>query len=320
MDIVNPSEGTIDAVAQSILNKSAPGESLDKNERPEPEEDNLESVDDSEDTEAVEDEAEVAEDDTEDTEDDSKPQMVTVKIDGKSVEVPLEEALAGYQKDQDYRKKTAELAKQREEVEAVKAKVADLPTVRENYLSELKILSELTQAPLFSEDKLQEILRTHGAEPYLQAKAAQEKHQQKQETLRQTVQNIETQITEEQKEQLVKRESEERELLLTALPELKEPANQKVLGSYILGLGFSEDDVKNTLDHRLFAAMEKARRYDELISKGKAKPVANVPKVTKGNASRKGSDEIKSGRIQELSKQAKRSGSVDDLAQLLMAK
>lgn len=323
-DNVNPEGGTVEDVARILLEKSepkAPEESEEEAAEELPEEDNSEPVDDDEDTEASEEEGDEPEEDDEEAEDDSEqPKMVTVKIDGKSVEVPLEEALAGYMKDQDYRKKTTEVAELRKQVEAEQAKVADAATVRDNYLKELTILQELTSAPLFTEEKLAEILQTQGAEKYLQAKAAQDRHQQQQQTLRQAIGKVQTEQTEEQKAELAKREVAEREMLLTALPELKDDANQKALGSYILSLGYTEDDVKSTLDHRLFVTMEKARRYDELIAKGKQKPVAKVPKVTKGDAPRQSGSELKGQKLKELSLKAKRSGSVDDLAQLLMAK
>lgn len=46
-------------------------------------------------------------------------QPVTVKVGGEEVEVTLDEALKGYQRDADYRRKTQELAEQRREVQQV---------------------------------------------------------------------------------------------------------------------------------------------------------------------------------------------------------
>ena len=58
-------------------------------------------------------EGEAAADD-EDTGDESpEVQLVTVKIDGKTEQIPLEEAIKGYQRQADYSRKTAALAEER---------------------------------------------------------------------------------------------------------------------------------------------------------------------------------------------------------------
>lgn len=49
--------------------------------------------------------------------DETEVQMVTVKIDGQDVEVPLDEALAGYQRQSDYTRKTQELAEQKRQAQ-----------------------------------------------------------------------------------------------------------------------------------------------------------------------------------------------------------
>ena len=46
---------------------------------------------------------------------------VVIKIDGEMVEVPLSEALAGYQRQSDYTRKTQELSKQKQDVQTASA-------------------------------------------------------------------------------------------------------------------------------------------------------------------------------------------------------
>ena len=55
--------------------------------------------------------------------DSEEPTYYAVKVDGEDMEVTLEEALAGYQRDSDYRKKTMTVAEQRKEVEAKAAAI-----------------------------------------------------------------------------------------------------------------------------------------------------------------------------------------------------
>lgn len=53
------------------------------------------------------------------------PSKYTVKVNGEELEVNLDELRSGYQRDQDYRKKTMDLAEQRKTVEAENAAVAE---------------------------------------------------------------------------------------------------------------------------------------------------------------------------------------------------
>jgi hypothetical protein len=85
--------------------------------------DNTEGVAaDAEAPETAADEADGAEEEATETEDDAEtakteqPQMVTVKVDGKTETVTLEEALKGYSRLQDYHRKTADLATERRQV------------------------------------------------------------------------------------------------------------------------------------------------------------------------------------------------------------
>ena len=64
-------------------------------------------------------EAEAAADDEEaDEASDTMDQLVTVKIDGKEEQIPLKEAIAGYQRQADYSRKTAHVAEMRKQIEA----------------------------------------------------------------------------------------------------------------------------------------------------------------------------------------------------------
>jgi len=97
---------------------------------PEPE---TESTGEAEETEALESQPEEAyeleaeqdgiDEDDEDDNDSEEPTYYAVKVDGEDLEVTLEEALAGYQRDSDYRKKTMSVAESRKEVEAKAASI-----------------------------------------------------------------------------------------------------------------------------------------------------------------------------------------------------
>lgn len=321
MIIDNPEEGSIEAHVQAYLNKGTPAEPED-NRNPEGSEDTPEDEDVQDDVEAVDDEGQPEIDDTEDTEEEIETEepLHTIKINGKEVQVTLEELKAGHMKDRDYREKTAEVAEARKAVEAEKAKIADLSKVREEYLTESKTLQEIIGSFIVPQEKLDELLKSRDTEGYLRAKAHNEKIQQQVTALRTKTDNIQSQISGEQLEEIQNRKNTEREALLTALPELKDDNSQRSLAEYILNIGFSQDDISNTLDHRLFVLAEKARRYDKMIMDGKQKPVHKAPKVLKGNTARKSASEMQDQKLSELKAKAKRTGSIEDHAALYMAK
>ncbi len=320
MEIDNPEEGSIEAHVQALLNKGTPEQSKETEVQEAPqdtlEDDVEEDVTEAEGTEETEVEAE----ETEDQEDNTEPQKFTVKVDGKDVQVSLEEALAGYMKDQDYRNKTAKVAEERKLVETEKQSIADLKAVRENYLKESKTLQGIIETFIVPDDKLIEILKTKGSDAYNLAKLSNERIQQQITAIRGEGERVQNELTESQKKEIEYRQNTERNLLISAIPELKDDGSQRVLGKYILDLGYSQEEIEGVLDHRLFVVMEKARRWDDLQSKGKQKPVNKVPKVTKGGADRKTGQQIQTEKLRELQKKAKQTGSKNDHVALLLAK
>lgn len=77
---------------------------------------------------------EIVQDDT--GEEVEAPQSYTVKVNGEEMEVNLDELRSGYQRDQDYRKKTMDLAEQRKTVEAENAAVAERVAKLESLIGE----------------------------------------------------------------------------------------------------------------------------------------------------------------------------------------
>src|SRR5690606_29798652 len=92
-------------------------ERVDEDPEEGPESDDIDAeVDDTDD----EGDSEEFEDDT-DEGDDPDVQTFTVKVDGEEIEVTLEEALAGYQRQADYTRKTQALSQERERYAAFDA-------------------------------------------------------------------------------------------------------------------------------------------------------------------------------------------------------
>ena len=112
-ETVNPEQGTepveqdgsIDSAAQAILQADEKQDEDYESPRPNEPEQKDDGVD-----AGVEDEVE--------EEDQTDTPLYTVKVDGKEVDVTLDELQSGYLKDSDYRKKTGEIAEQRRAMES----------------------------------------------------------------------------------------------------------------------------------------------------------------------------------------------------------
>jgi len=254
--------------------------------------------------------------DSDETEEDEQPQVFTVKVDGKEVEVTLDELQKGYSRTQDYTRKTQQVAEARKEVEA---EVAAIRAEREQYAQLLGALQQQLESAgeqpvdwdrLYAEDPIEWVRQRELARDKQERKAAIQSEQQRLSQL--TVQ----QQTEEMKAKL----AQEQELLIASVPEWKDPqkakAEKALLVEFGRKIGFSEDELKNVYDHRAVIALRKAALYDQMVSKRKdIKPVVNNgPRPVKPSAAGRVSSTTESTRAkQRLAK----TGRVDDAARAI---
>lgn len=118
---------------------------------------------------------------------------------------------------------------------------------------------------------------------------------------------------------------QEYNFLLEKLPDWRDQekaaTGKAKLVEYLTSQGFTNDDVLGASDHRLIVMAEKARLYDETISRvdaGKRK-VEKVPKVMKPGAP-KSPDQVNKERVSNARIKLRQSGSIDDAVALLRAK
>jgi hypothetical protein len=254
--------------------------------------------------------------DSDETEEDEQPQVFTVKVDGKEVEVTLDELQKGYSRTQDYTRKTQQIAEARK---AVEAETAAIRAEREQYAQLLGALQQQLETAgeqpidwdrLYAEDPIEWVRQRELARDKQERKAAIQSEQQRLSQL--TVQ----QQTEEMKAKL----AQEQELLISAVPEWKDPqkakAEKALLVEFGRKIGFSEDELKNVYDHRAVIALRKAALYDQMVSKRKdIKPVVNNgPRPVKPSAAGRVSSTTEGTRAkQRLAK----TGRVDDAAKAI---
>ena len=208
-------------------------------------------------------------------EEEEQPQVYTVKVDGKEVEVTLDELQKGYSRTQDYTRKTQQIAETRK---AVEAEAAAIRAEREQYsqlLGALKQQLESAEAPvdldrLMHEDPIEWVKQRELLRDKQERLAAIQSEQQRlsQLSAQQRAKEMEAHLATQQ------------EALLQAIPEWKDSkkakAEKALLVEFGRNVGFSDEELKNVFDHRAVVALRKAALYDQMMSKrGQIKPVVN---------------------------------------------
>ena len=148
-----PVEEVVEAVEESV-------EDIEEViEEPEMELDATEEVEETEEEYLEEDQDESQEDQVE-LLDDEQPQLYTIKQNGVEVEVTLEELQNGYSRQQDYTRKTQELANQRKEIESQQAELRQKDDIYKDLLPKLEanLKAELGEEPdwkaIYDEDPI----------------------------------------------------------------------------------------------------------------------------------------------------------------------
>ncbi|CAB4147424.1 hypothetical protein UFOVP515_26 [uncultured Caudovirales phage] len=249
----------------------------------------------------------------EETEEEEKPaEVYTVKVDGKEVEVTLDELQKGYSRTQDYTRKTQQIAETRKQVEA---EASAIRAEREQYA---QLLGALKQQ-LESADTPIDLERLRYEDP-IEWVTQRELLRDKQDKLAaiQSEQQRLSQLTAQQRAQEMQAHlASQQEALIQAVPEWKDSkkaqAEKALLVEFGKKIGFSDEELKNVYDHRAVIALRKAALYDQMMSKrGQIKPVVNNgPRPAKPSAAGRVSTTTESTRAkQRLAK----SGRVNDAA------
>jgi hypothetical protein len=249
----------------------------------------------------------------EDTQDDTEPKVFTVKVDGKEVEVTLEELQKGYSRTQDYTRKTQQIAEMRK---ATEAELQAIRAERQQYAQLLGALSEQVKTAaepqvdwdrLYQEDPIE----------YVRQREVMRENREKAAAIQAEQARLAQISQQEQMQQLQVLKAKESEKLVEALPGWKDPAKAKaekaMLVEFGQKMGFSPQELGNIYDHRVVLALRKAALYDQMQAKRQGiKPVTNNgPKPAKPGAA---------GRVSQMSDSVRanqrlaKTGRVDDAA------
>lgn len=249
----------------------------------------------------------------EDTQDETKPEVFTVKVDGKEVEVTLDELQKGYSRTQDYTRKTQQLAEARK---AAETELQAIRAEREQYAQLLGALSE--QVKTAAEPKI-DWDRLYKEDPieYVRQREVMRENREKAAAIQAEQQRLAEIAQQEQMQQFQAVKAKESEALLEALPAWKDPAKAKaekaMLVEFGQKMGFTPQELGNIFDHRVVLALRKAALYDQMQAKRQGiKPVTNNgPRPAKPGAA---------GRVSQMSESARanqrlaKTGRVQDAA------
>jgi hypothetical protein len=306
--------------ASAISQMLAPEEGQAQVEETQPVEESEEETEtaaSAEDESGVEDapEEEPAEEQSEDEEEpkeEEQPQTFTVKVDGKDVSVTLEELQKGYSRTQDYTRKTQQIAEVRKQVEA------ETQAVRAERAQYAQLLGAL-QAQLQATEPQVDLDRLYNEDPieWVRQKEILRERQEKAYAIQAEQQRLAQLSQQEQQQAMEQQLIAQKDALLAALPEWKDPNKAKAEKALVVetakSVGFSEDDLKQVYDHRLVLLLRKAGLYDQMMSKRQGiKPVvSNGPRPAKPGAAGRVSTTTESTRAkQRLAK----TGRIDDAA------
>ena len=287
----------------------------------ETEEDVEEDEDDVEESEESEDEESEDEEDTEDTEQaGTQAQSFTVKVDGKTEVVTLDELKQGYSGQKYVQKGMQEAAEAKKEAEAVySALLQERQNIAQLYQQAQQ--GTLAQPPV---EPARELFETDPI-GYMDAKLKYDEQLQAYSAQMQQMEQVAQQQT--QAEQAAQQAYLQQEMmnLQKIIPEFADQnkatqIKDKLITSGTEIYGYEADEIAQVMDHRAIRVLHDAIKYQELMSGKeaaveKAKPANRKKRPVKAGA-KKGNN--KSQVQKKLRQKLTKSGSVDDALALIL--
>ena len=307
-------ETQVDAV-ETFTNMLEAEESNDKPEVSNEQEDEEAVEETAEETEPEEVEEESEEDEPDDTDEDEveveERKTYRVKAGGEEKDVTLEELVSGYQKGDDYTKKSQTLAEARKKVEAHAHEVQQAMQVKEEYAQRLAQVEQFLMSD--NEQVNLEELKENDPIQYAIKVAEQTETNKKINILRQErakVQQEQQAYHAQQQQAVVQNEAK---MLSEKVKEFSDPKKAEQIKndirSFGKSVGFSDQELSQVYDHRHVLILQKAMEYDKLQQSkaGVNKKLSNAPRMAK-----KGKKVINADSYTKQKKRLKSSGKLTD--------
>ena len=329
-----PLQGGIDEAAEALLSLMEPEEDKPEEEEAAPteeeestEETQDESLEEEDDAEESEEESEEDEEESEESDEDESDEepLFTVTANGEEIDVTYDELVKGYSRQADYTKKTQELADHRNGYNTAKQEYETaLPRLHELQQEYTTALANVIENSLSGMERFNidwKALKEEDREEYLMKSVEFNQEKTRIDNLKQQHQSEQVKLGNQLTAQRKQYRQEEMNKLASIVPELRDPEQGKNIMSHIQeyssSKGFSEKELFDTDDHRLWLVLIDAMLYDTLSKTDvKSKKVKNKPKVVRSG---KGTSKKQEGSKQRAAKMKRlqQSGRVVDAALLM---
>ena len=233
---------------------------------------------DVEDDEEFDEEDELDEEQTDVEEEALQPQTFTVKVDGQEVEVTQDELINGYSRQQDYTRKTQELAQQRKTIEQQQAELAQRDAIYSQLLPkmEAQLKGELANEPdwnaLYEDDPV----------GYVREKQLWDEKKEKLSAVSAEQQRLQQEAFAKQQEQIAKAVEYGNQRLLEIIPEWQNPevaAKEKAaISEYAMReLEYTPEEIQQVYDYRALLGLRNAWLNSRTVEATKKKPTQKAP-------------------------------------------
>jgi hypothetical protein len=290
-----------------------------KEEVEQPEEDLIESDE--------QEEAEEAAEESEDEESEDQEETFEILYKGDTLNITQTEAKDLAQKGYDYSQKMSKMSddiKAQAEKQAkviTDEKTADLEKQRLSLIETTELLEQFIGKPTNTAEQLKAMLDEGDTEGYLRAQEQEKQRQTLIDGAKAERDRVKQQQQQEAQARFEAYSKQQAEILVTKVPELKDKKNLEVLVDYARSVGYTDEELKSAADARALEVLEKARKWDQMISKGvKPKPKSKSPKVTKKAGSNVPKSAQHSKTIQDRQATLSKTGSMRDFGKLYSAK
>lgn len=239
---------------------------------------------------------------------------------GESQTVTLQELQTGYQKGVDYTNKTEALAAEKRQFEAAtqQANAAFEQQAREgaallNHL-EQQIVGEMNSAEM---ERLQITDKTEWVAKRMEYQQRLDSFQQLRQGAANAYNQHTQQVTEQQQQAHIQYVAEQREALVSAIPDWNESLQGEIT-SYLGNQGITQEELGQISNHVHLKLAHKAMLYDKMVKEAKTvtKKVRKLPKVTNPTKARTGK-QLGADGVRSLKGKLRGSGKLNDAAAVI---
>ena len=241
-----------------------------------------------------------------------------VIVDGKEMQVPLDELISGYQRGSSFTQKSQALAEERRGFEANAVAVQQEREAYSHVLAELQQQMESARQPNIDWDQLEK----DNPVQWLKEKQLERDRQAQVQAVQIEQSRVQQLLHDQNQQELGQRLESERALVLEKIPEWSDnniqSNEQRALAEFGASVGFSTEELDTIYDHRALMVLRDAWRYNQLVNGEKVQSVKSKIKNAKSGG-KQISQQMRGRKAKAQRAKLKQTGKVHDAASLLGA-